>query len=171
MPWVQGLEIMLQSSYGPTKYKPVFIKPEFRLNLGKLSTQMRITLLKDETGEAASFDWQILVFNLVNDPYMNLRYGHGIMLEESSGLAHYETTGGLEFHFEDHKYNPIVEYRFAFDNQTKAIPRQEWNIRFDYKLLTKDKTHFHLSAGYIYQNYYQSYKFHMAQAGLNIGIY
>jgi hypothetical protein len=170
MPWIAGVELMYHVGYQSSDFT-VWQKPEIRVHYAALNMQYRYTHLEDNTGAYSTSDWQFLVFDLVNSQTVTLSLGNGIMHEYYTKRTYYELTGGLELHFEDHKYNPSIEYRHAIDGQTSAIPRQEFCLRFDYKLFTKNIFHFHLSGAYTYQRYYQNTDFNLLSAGVNIGIY
>ena len=169
-PWILGLQIMPQVGFHPNRYT-VYQKPEARFNYGMLGMQLRGTDLSDNTGTYKTTDWQFLTINFPFSSDFNIFYGNGIMVEHRTDNVYYELMVGLELYFDDHKYNPTIEYRGAINQDGKPSPRQELNIRFDYNFINRDIFHLSLSGGYIYQNYYREIDMHLVQAGLNIGIY
>lgn len=169
-PWLLGLQLMPQIGYQSSLHT-VYQKPEARFRYGMIGMQLRVTDLSDNTGTYETTDWQFLSLHIPIADAATITYGQGIMWEHHTGNKYYEIMGGLELYFEDHKYNPTIEYRAAIAGDGIPSPRQELSIRFDYNFVDHGIFHLALSGGYMYQNYYQSVDFHMAQAGLNIGIY
>ena len=169
-PWLVSLEAGMHAAYYSRETATVTI-PSIKANWGILSTHARWNRMQDFTGSFRTFDWQIFQLYLVNQPNIGFRLGSGLSHEIDIDHTLPEYTFGLEFHFEERKFNPLFEIRWSQDYDTGQIPRLEFGSRFDYKMFTSGKFNVLLSAGYTYQRYYSEVSFHFLQTGLNIAFY
>jgi len=169
-PWLVSLEGILHAGYY-TKFSTINLLPSLRGNWGLFSTQIRLNRLQDRTGFYKTLDWQILQLNLVARPMVGFRVGVGTMHEYETDQTHTEYFFGLDFHFNDRKINPVVEYRLAKDYGSDTTPRWEINTRVDYLVMTVGRFDINLMAGFVFQQYYSTIDFYFFQTGLNILLY
>ncbi|MFY0652952.1 MAG: hypothetical protein JXQ96_13000 [Cyclobacteriaceae bacterium] len=169
-PWLVSLEGMMHAGYYGKETATV-LAPSIRGNWGLFSTQFRYNQFQDFTGAFPTFDWQVVQLNLVARPQFNLRVGTGFMHEIDNDKSLNEHYLGLDFHFDNRKINPTMEFRWAEDYERGITGRFEWNTRVDYRLMTVGKIDVNLMAGFMYQKYYESVNFYFAQTGINLNLY
>jgi hypothetical protein len=158
-PMATSIELMPHVAYGSMQILSYI--PRIRVNYGLLSSDFRITSLNDmspaEGGTYNTFDWQIVQINLLNYKHFGFYFGGGLMSEHTSNTVHdfVEVSAGFLLR-EFGNWSGALEWRSAEGEPSPVIVRTEWGARVNYTFLNKKPLFVNLTAGTIYQRYYES---------------
>ena len=166
-PWLVSLATDLPFGYYFKEETFLFL-PSIRGNWGLFSTQLRYNLIQDKTGFFRTLDWQIIQLNIVARPKVNFWIGTGISYEFDSESTFHDNLAGLALHLKDRTIHPAVEFRFSRDYETAVTPRLEVHPRVDFLVSRTRLFDFNISAGMVFQRYYEEVNFFFLQTGLHI---
>ena len=167
VPYMVSMDVMFQSAVQPSSY--YIFNPRIRGNWGLFSTDFRLNYLVEEDIEGYKHirtnEWQILQFNIVTTKDVLFRVGGGF-LQESFGGEHYfsEWTTALQVHPRDKKLGGIVEYRDADE-------RKEVSGFLRYHAFDRGALHGFITAGAVYQKYYNTISVWGMQGGIVLSLY
>lgn len=172
-PSVVSFETMLQAAVQPSSY--YVFNPRVRGNWGLFSTDFRINYLLQEDingyEDLTTYDWQIVQMNLVTTRHVIGRVGIGFMHEDFAEHQSFtETTVGLNIYSNKRIINGGMEYRYASDFRTGAIPRREYSVFAEKQILQRGRLHGYVTFGGMYQRYYSSISVWGIQGGLTFKI-
>jgi len=174
IPTVVSVDFMPHFGFNPPSC--MLMLPRIRGNWGLFSTDFRLNnMMELGTGHGVKFyrtlDWQILELNLIVTEPITARIGSGFMYEKYSNTYFSESYIGLDWYMKKNLYLTTAEFRIAKDYETGATPRAEGNLRFNYKVLDNKNLYGYVTAGCIYQNYYNSVDLWTAQVGLTFNFH
>ncbi|MCS7074827.1 MAG: hypothetical protein NZ108_10210, partial [Bacteroidia bacterium] len=142
--------------------------PRIRGNWGFYSTDFRAYWTLEQRlnflDTYKTFDWQVLVLNLIASKQFNLRWGNGFMLESYSinntdalgnpapGVRRltklqYEVTLQGELFLQEDKIRVAAEGRYAPPIEQRYTPRVEASAQLAYRLFQSNRFSFYLTAG------------------------
>jgi hypothetical protein len=161
-PDIISLDLYLQTAFQPSSY--YIIHPRIRANWGLISTDFRVNYLLEETLDGVAFlrtdDWQILQLNVVTMNRITFRVGGGIIHEDFSGGKTFpEWTTALQLQNNERRLGGVLEYRWS-------LPRKEVSAHLQFKVLGSEHFQTYVTAGALYQRYYQAVSVWGMQAGL-----
>jgi hypothetical protein len=168
-PSMVSLEVMLQGGVKPSSYYMFW--PRIRGNWGLFSTDFRMNYLIEEEANGYSHlrtnDWQIIQLNLITSRFFTFRVGTGFMQEAFGDKEVFsETALMFNVHAPDQTKQIGFEWRFAKDFETGSNPRWELSAQYQHQVFNSGKLHGYISAGTIFQKYYNYIEVWGMQAGL-----
>ncbi|WP_196885075.1 hypothetical protein [Aureivirga sp. CE67] len=147
-----SLEINTPLAYGfPNDY--FLTQPKIQGNWGIFASEFRYSYLKDNTGDLATLDWQILKVKLPIKGFQPF-FGIGFSYLFSPEETYFEYSTGFDWRMSQQKVNWSCVYRRATDND--ATFRQELEMKVDYLVYKKDNFHIYPQIGVNYQNYFET---------------
>jgi hypothetical protein len=158
-PMATSVELMPHVAYGSMQILSYI--PRIRASFGIISSDFRVTSLNDvsttEGGTYYTYDWQILQLNLINNRNFGFYFGGGLMSEHTSATVNdfFEVSAGFLVR-EFGKWSGALEWRSTDAAPTGVMVRSELGARVSYTFLEKKPVYVNLTAGTIYQNYYES---------------
>ncbi len=149
--------------------KSILSIPKIRANWGLLSTEFRYANLyqRSDGNMYETLDWQVLMLNIFSRREFYLRIGTGFMYEKPSFTYFNEHSLSADILFTE-QLSGTFDFRFSHDSKTQIFPRLESGIRFNYLLAETRYAQFGFTAGFLYQNYYQTDKLYLIQTGLTM---
>ncbi|MGC4023508.1 MAG: hypothetical protein QM734_16940 [Cyclobacteriaceae bacterium] len=172
---IVSLETFFQGAVQPSNY--YLMNPRIRGNWGLFSTDFRFNYLVEEnhgsgSHDLSTYDWQILVLNLVTTKNVTGRVGFGNMYERFGAKQNFfEWTSSLSFYSNSQIYGGGIEYRNAKDYTTGMVPRREINFYVEKQLFKQGACRGYITLGGIYQRYYESVSVWGLQSGIVLKIY
>ena len=171
IPRITSIEFSGQYSAFPTDYSIAI--PRIRAHRGIFSTDLRFYhQFEERIGDFSSynsFDWQILLLNLVTEEKVNFRVGTGIMLEESTRSTFNESTFALDI-YPTKRLRINAEGRFAIDYGTSVLVRREWNGSLFYRVAQHKKKGFHVFSSIMHARFYETVDIWAVSGGLSMTI-
>jgi hypothetical protein len=158
-PSMVSFDVAFQGGVKPSSYYMLW--PRVRGNWGMFSTDFRMNYLIEEDIEGYKHirtnDWQVIQLNLVTSRYFTFRLGAGYM-EEAFGdeRSFFESAFMAGVHAPDQTKTLGFEYRFTKDWDTGANPRREFTIQYQQQIFNTGSLHGYITAGGVYQRYYNS---------------
>lgn len=123
---ITSLQITADVGVVPNNYQ--IVMPRIRGNLGVFSTELRVFDLIEKRLQGddhyATFDWQILIFNLASVKNFNLSIGTGFMQETYSSLYFNEWSATMDIYL-NNNWRINLEGRTANDYETITNIRKE----------------------------------------------
>jgi hypothetical protein len=167
VPSMVSLDLMLQAAAQPSSY--YIINPRIRANWGLFSTDFRVNyIVEEEIGGAKLLrtnDWQILQLNLVTTRDVSFSVGGGVLQEAFESRQSFpEWTTRLQIRPRGKKLGGIAEYR-------NSEARREVNGHLHYALFSRGACHAYLTAGAVFQRYYEAVNVWGLQGGVTLSIY
>lgn len=167
VPYMISLDVSMQSALQPSSY--YIVNPRVRGNWGLFSTDFRLNYLIEEDLEGFKHirtnEWQILEFNIITTKDVIWRVGGGFMQETYGGEHYYsEWTTMLQVHPAKSKIGGTLEYR-------NAEQRRELSGFARYHAIEHNALHGFLTAGLVYQRYYNAISVWGMQAGVVFSLY
>lgn len=167
IPSLVSLEMMLQGGGQPSSY--YILNPRLRGNWGLFSSDFRFNYILEEDIEGVKFlrtsDWQVLQFNLVTTRDVTARIGGGVIYEGFEEKNQYpEWTGGVHIRPFGSKLGGMVEYR-------GSEARREINGHVRYAIFERGKLHGYITAGGVFQRYYQQVNVWGLQGGIVFSLF
>jgi len=164
-----SLDGLLQGAFKPSD--TYILWPRIRANWGLFSTDFRVNYMLEKTDAGVSDlrtnDWQILQLNIITSRFISARVGLGIMTEAfGSKMEYTEGTIGFGIHAPDHSNAFFTEYRWAFQSNADLTARIEFSANYQHQIFRTGALHGYVSAGVVYQKYYETIDFWGLQAGL-----
>lgn len=133
------------------------IVPRIRGNWGFLTTDFRIfSDYRSGPGyieTARTFDWQIIMFNLIARREAVLRMGTGLMYDQSTDYVFSEHSVALDLYLVQERVAPRLEFRYALDYGNFESPRWEANGLVDFLLFETRNFSGYFSAGARFQKF------------------
>jgi hypothetical protein len=174
VPMVLSLEAFGQAAIQPSSYY-IFL-PRVRGNWGIFFSDFRMNYLLEESiggaKELATFDWQIIGLNVVNNKNVTARIGTGMMTENFGEHRSFsESTLGLTVQSADQKMGVTAEYRWAKNFDTGSVPRREWSLSGQRKLFDSGILHGFATGGFLFQRYYSDVNVWGLQGGFALKLY
>jgi hypothetical protein len=168
-PSMVSLDMMFQGAVKPSSYYVLW--PRVRGNWGLFSTDFRMNYLIEDDIDGYKHirtnDWQILQLNLITSKYLSFRLGTGFMKEAfGEGRSFNESAFMFYVHAPDQSKVIGFEYRFAKDWNTGVNPRREFSAQYQHELFRAGALHGYVTAGFVYQRYYNSIDIWGIQGGL-----
>ncbi len=175
VPDVSSFEIMADANLGHNEdVEQILFRPRLRINYGIFTTDARIFNLNEENPNGGFysynyFDWQILMFNLVNNSQVKLRIGTGLSHE------YYTKTNFME-HTAYFSYRPAkivktnLEWRLIRDNYTKINVRREINIGIDLIPINRSKFNMQIGLNASNFNFYETVNFWTFGPKITVGL-
>jgi hypothetical protein len=167
IPGLISLDLMLHTGIQPSSY--YIVHPRLRANWGLFSTDFRLNYIIEEGLDGVEIlrtnEWQILQANLVTTPEVTWRIGGGFLQEafnDRQVFAEWSTA----FH-----YQPQARKLGCFAEYRAAEPRREVSGTAQYRIFDQNSVHGFLSAGIIYQRYYQLVTTWGLQGGFILRVY
>jgi hypothetical protein len=167
IPNIVSLDVIAQTAVQPSNY--YVINPRIRANWGLFSTDIRMNYLLEEGIDGIKYfrttDWQIVELNLVTTKDVVFRVGGGTLVENFEAKNSYpEWTAAFQYHPRGAKWGGVSEYR-------GSEVRKEGSAFAQYKIFERGYLHTYLTAGAVYQRYYQSITTWGLQGGLICKVY
>jgi hypothetical protein len=168
-PSMVSLDMMFQGGVKPSSY--YLLWPRIRGNWGLFSTDFRMNYLIEDDFEGYKHirtnDWQIIQINLITSRFLTFRVGTGIMTEAFGSKRTFNESAFLfGVHAPDQTKMIQLEYRFSKDWDTGANPRREFGVQYMHQVFSAGSLHGNISAGVVYQKYYNSIEIWGVQAGI-----
>lgn len=168
-PSMVSLEVMLQGGVKPSSYYMLW--PRIRGNWGLFSTDFRMNYLIEEDMDGyihlRTNDWQVIQLNLITSRFFTFRAGTGFMQEAFGEKEIFSETAFLfNVHAPDQTKQIDFEWRFAKDFDTGSNPRWELSAQYQHQVFNTGKLHGYISAGTVFQKYYNTIEVWGMQAGL-----
>lgn len=165
-PTIFSLDLMMQGAIQPSTY--YVLQPRIRGTWGLFSTDFRFNYLIEESIEGTKHirtdDWQILQLNIFNTKNFTGRFGGGILHENYSGDKTFaEWTVGANFLDNEGRFGGMAEYRWS-------EPRLEASAQCHYKVFGGRSMNTYLTAGGVFQQYYDKINVWGIQIGLMLRI-
>lgn len=171
MPRITSIEFSAQYSAVPTDYSIALAR--IRAHRGLFSTDLRFYhQFEEKFGDFSSynsFDWQILMLNLITEEKVNLRVGTGIMTEQSTRSTFSESTIALDV-YPTKRLRINAEGRFAIDYGTSTTVRREWNGGIYYRLAQHKKKGFHVFGNAMHARFYEAVDIWALSGGISMTI-
>lgn len=159
--WRTGFEIKVNGGVNFRKVE-FFDSQMIRGNWGLFSTEVRRFNVNDVSGAFATFDWQILQFNLINREKIRWIIGMGISHETQVNQTHFEWKTEFRVSLFENKWMPYLIYRQSED----GYPRTEFSSMLEYRPF-RDRIHeFSFRFGYVHQKIYEV-PFHFPSIGIS----
>ena len=170
IPRINSINLFLEG--GLAKTKNSLLLPRILINGGLFATDFRFYALNEKdinnkSNNYNTFDWQILMFNVVVNRKANFRFGSGFMYEDYSKTFFNESTAVLDIYPYD-VFRISVEGRITPDFSTKIFVRQEINLGAYYTFKRLNNIDLNIFTKYSHSNYYEKVKFGAVHAGLEI---
>ncbi|MBL7835207.1 MAG: hypothetical protein JNK18_14715 [Cyclobacteriaceae bacterium] len=168
-PSAVSLDISFQAAVKPSSY--YVLQPRIRGTWGLFSTDFRMSYLIEDDIEGFKHirtnDWQILELNLITNRFFTFRVGTGFMQEVFGDHRYFsESSVGLNIHAPDQSKVLGFEFRFAKDWDSGLNPRRELSVNYQHQIFRASALHGYVSAGGLYQRYYNSIDVWGVQGGL-----
>ena len=166
IPSIISLDAMLQVAAQPSSY--YIANPRLRANWGLFSTDFRFNYILEEDIDRVKHlrtnEWQVLQLNLVTTRDVTVRLGGGVIYETYEMQQLYpEWTAGVQIK-PFGKLGGVAEYR---DSEA----RKEVSAHFRYGFFERGKLHGYLTAGAVFQRYYQQINVWGLQGGVVMSIF
>lgn len=166
IPSIISLDAMFQVAAQPSSY--YIANPRLRANWGLFSTDFRFNyILEEDIGgvkHLRTSEWQILQLNLVTTRDVTIRVGGGVIYEAFETKQSYpEWTTGVQIK-PFGKLGGVAEYR-------SSEARNEVNAHFRYGFFDRGKIHGYLTAGAVFQRYYQQVNVWGLQGGVVVSVF
>lgn len=173
-PSLVSLELIGQAAAQPSSY--YVFHPRVRATWVLFSTDFRVNYLLEEdingNQDLTTFDWQVLQINLITARHAIGRIGFGVMKENfGENRSVPESSYGIQWYTNQRKVNGVVEYRSARDWNIDVNSRREFNAFVEHRIWTKGSAHMYATAGFTYQQYYESVNVWGIQGGLIIKLH
>jgi hypothetical protein len=124
----------------------------------------------DKGQSYATHDWQILIVNLVAKEDVFFRVGAGYMYEVFTGRFFPDFLMGVDL-MPGGGWPLTIEGRLCNNTDTKTWTRTEANFRVSRMLFSIPHLSGYVSAGVMFQRYYESVNFWSGQVGLRVMVY
>lgn len=171
VPYISHFDMAFQLGVLPNQY--LVYLPRIRGQYGTFGTDFRVYhnqeyRLKD-VDPYTTYDWQILVLNLVSVRQLNWRIASGIMIESFDGNSNVFNEHTMAFSiFPRKKLTLNVEGRLTPDYETGIVVRQEVNANVLYQVNKSENTKLNLMLGILSARYYQSVNVWTTSFGLSL---
>jgi hypothetical protein len=167
VPGTVSLDLMLQTAVQPSSY--YIVNPRVRGNWGIFSTDYRMNFIVEESFDGIEYlqtnEWQVLQLNVANTRNFGFRIGGGFLQERFSERNTYaEFTGAIHIRPSGKRLSGIAEYR-------NSDARSEVNGHVRYSMFDRFRLHGYLTAGAVFQRYYQTVNVWGLQGGVAFSIY
>lgn len=167
IPSLVSLDVMFQGAVQPSSY--YILNPRIRGNWGLFSTDFRLNYILEEDIEGVKYirtnDWQILQLNVVTTKDVTVRIGGGVIYESYEEKHDYpEWTAGVDIRPFGSKLGGLVEYR-------GSEARKEVNGHFRYAIFERGHLHGYVTAGAMFQRYYQQVNVWGLQGGIIFSLF
>jgi hypothetical protein len=167
IPGTVSLEVMLQTAIQPSSY--YIVHPRIRGNWGIFSTDYRMNFIVEETFDGIEYlqtnEWQVLQLNVINTRDFGLRIGGGFLQERFNDQNYYpEVTGAIHVRPSGKKLSGLAEYR-------NADARAEVNGHLRYSIFNRSHVRGFVTAGAVFQRYYQAVNVWGLQGGVAFSVY
>lgn len=133
------------------------LQPRGEVGYGVFSTDLRmnqiIELGSTYLATYRTWDWQVLKVRLIDWQHCSLTFGGGMLFEQYSNEIFGEMTVEPEFNFFEGRLFIPIEWRMAVDSD--VIIRTEISGTGNWLIHGGVHDSIFLSAGYVYQNYFQ----------------
>ncbi len=153
-------------SAGTSSSEHIF-QPRIRGNWGIIGTDLRYTVLNDNTGTLSSIDWQVLILR-IPIKQLTLNYGIGFTSLQDPQTSYFESSAGFNLSLNQNKLNLMGNYRWTSKKTTEERYRQEYKFTADYQVLRKETFRLSPMLGVLYHNYFDQDKFLLFNAGVII---
>lgn len=166
IPSIISLDAMLQVAAQPSSY--YIANPRLRANWGLFSTDFRLNYILEEDIDGVKHlrtnEWQVLQLNLITTRDVTIRVGGGVISETYEMKQSYpEWTTGVQIK-PFGKLGGVAEYR-------ASEARKEVSAHFRYGFFERGKLHGYLTAGAVFQRYYQQVNVWGLQGGVVMSIF
>lgn len=171
VPYISHFDMAFQLGVLPNQY--LVYLPRIRGQYGVFGTDFRVYHNQEyrlkETDPYTTYDWQILVLNLVSVEQVNWRIASGIMVESFDGdnFTFNEHTMAFSI-FPSQKITLNVEGRLTPDYETGIMARQEVNANVLYQLNKSENIKVNLMLGFLSARYYQAVNVWTTSLGVSL---
>lgn len=171
IPSIVSLEVM--PVFGISGSNTYMFMPRARVTWGLFTTDYRyFSMIEDMGGEEGvdtytTHDWQVLVLNPVVIQPLTMRIGTGFMYEQFSRNIYSDFFLGFDIRGMEERVIVNLEGRYATD-YVNPTARAEGSIKANLELAAIGAFHPYLTAGILYQNYYQHVNVIGFQLGFNL---
>lgn len=167
IPSLVSLDMMLQGAGQPSSY--YILNPRIRGNWGLFSTDFRLNYILEEDIDGVKYirtnDWQVLQLNIVTTRDVTARIGGGVIYESFEEKNNYpEWTAGVDIRPFGSKLGGLVEYR-------GSEARREINGHIRYAIFERGHLHGYVTAGAVFQRYYQQVNVWGLQGGIVFSLF
>lgn len=144
--------------------------PSVRVNHGLFASDLRYLYTRDVTGNLQTIDWQVLKLRL---PIKNLKleYGIGFSHVLAPSKTYFEQSAGFDWCFFNRKVTLQGMYRWSQSNNVGVQYREEVNLSADYEATKIGRFRLCPSAGFVYQEYFESTQFRLITLGLKARLF
>lgn len=169
--YISHFDMSFQLGVLPNQY--LVYLPRIRGQYGVFGTDFRVYHNQEyrfkETDSYTTYDWQILVLNIVSVKQFNFRIASGIMVENSDGdnFTFNEHTMAFSI-FPKDRIQLNVEGRLTPDYETGIMVRQEVNANILYQLNKNENAKVNLMLGVLSARYYENVNVWTTSLGASI---